>query len=133
MADPILGASACIWRDGKVLLIKRGKPPGEGLWSLPGGKIEAGENAETAAVRELLEETQVIAELVHAMGPFEVWRNGVLIYAITCFAGHYVSGEAVSSSDAADVEWVYPQALEGFELAPNIAQAIAEAAKLLKL
>jgi 8-oxo-dGTP diphosphatase len=133
MADPILGASACIWRDGKVLLIKRGKPPGEGLWSLPGGKIEAGENAETAAVRELYEETQITAKLIQAMGPFEVRRGDAVIYAITCFAGHYVSGEAVASSDAADVAWVYPQALGGFELAPNIAQAIAEAAKLLKL
>ena len=133
MAEPILGASACIWRDGKVLLIKRGKPPGKGLWSLPGGKIELGEDVETAAVRELFEETQVVANLVHAMGPFEVWRDGVLIYSITCFAGHYVSGKAVAGSDAADVAWVYPQALAGFELAPNIAQAIAESAKVLKV
>jgi 8-oxo-dGTP diphosphatase len=133
MADPILGASACIWRGGKVLLIKRGKPPGKGLWSLPGGKIEFGESAEAAAVRELFEETQVTAKLLQAMGPFEVRRGEAVVYKITCFAGLYVSGEAVASSDAADVAWVYPQALGGFELAPNIAQAIAEAAKVLKL
>ena len=133
MAEPILGASACIWRSGKVLLIKRGKPPGKGLWSLPGGKIEFGESAEAAAVRELFEETQVAAKLVQAMGPYEVRRDDTVIYSIICFAGLYVSGEAVAGSDAADVAWVYPQALGGFELAPNIAQAIAEAAKLLKL
>ena len=133
MADPILGASACIWRDGQVLLVKRGKPPGKGLWSLPGGKIESGEQAEAAAARELFEETQVTAKLVEAIGPFEVRRDGALVYSISCFAGLYVSGEAVAGSDAADVAWVYPQALRGFQLAPNIAQAIAEAAKLLKL
>ena len=133
MTEPILGASACIWRGGKVLLIKRGKPPGKGLWSLPGGKIELGEAAEAAAARELFEETQVTAKLIEAIGPFEVRRDEVIIYSITCFAGRYVSGEAVAGSDAADVAWVYPQALGGFELAPNIAQAIAEAAKLLKL
>jgi 8-oxo-dGTP diphosphatase len=133
MTQPILGASACIWQGGKVLLIKRGKPPGKGLWSLPGGKIEPGEEVEAAALRELFEETQVVANLVHAMGPFEVWRDGVLLYSITCFAGHFISGEAVAGSDAADVAWVYPQALTDFELAPNIAQAIAESAKVLKL
>jgi 8-oxo-dGTP diphosphatase len=133
MAEPILGASACVWRDGKVLLIQRGKQPGKGLWSLPGGKVEIGEQVESAAVRELFEETQVVADLAHAMGPFEVWRDGILIYSITCFAGHYVSGEAVAGSDAAEVAWVYPQALGGFELAPNIAQAIAQSAKVLKL
>ena len=133
MAEPILGASACIWRGRQVLLIKRGKPPGKGLWSLPGGKIEIGETAEAAAVRELFEETQVTAKLFQSIGPFEVRRDGVVIYSISCFAGLYVSGEAVASSDAADVAWVYPQGLGAFELAPNIAQAIAEAAKLLKL
>jgi 8-oxo-dGTP diphosphatase len=133
MAQPILGASACIWHDGKVLLIQRGKQPGKGLWSLPGGKIEIGETAESAAARELFEETQVVAKLVQAMGPFEVWRDGILIYSITCFAGLFSSGEAMAGSDAAEVAWVYPQALEGLELAPNIAQAIADATKLLKL
>ena len=133
MAEPILGASACIWRGRQVLLIKRGKPPGKGLWSLPGGKIEFGESAEAAAVRELFEETQVTAKLLHSIGPFEVRRDGAVIYSISSFAGLYVSGEAVASSDASDVAWVYPQALGSFELAPNIAQAIAEAAKLLKL
>ena len=133
MTDPILGASACIWRGGQVLLIKRGKSPGKGLWSLPGGKIETGEMAETAAVRELFEETQVIAKLVQAMGPYEIRRDQAIIYAITCFAGIYVSGKAVASSDAAEVAWVYPQDLNRFELAPNIARAIADAKQLLKL
>lgn len=133
MTRPILGASACIWRGGQLLLIKRGKPPGKGLWSLPGGKIELGEEVEAAAARELFEETQVVAKLVHAMGPFEVKRDGVLIYSITCFAGHYVSGDAVAGSDAAEVAWVYPQDIGASELAPNIAQAIAESAKVLKL
>ena len=133
MTDPILAASACIWRRGQVLLIKRSKPPGKGLWSFPGGKIEPGEMSVDAAARELFEETQVIAKFVQAMGPYEISRDQVVIYAITCFAGLYISGEAVASSDAAEVTWVYPQDLDGFELAPNIAQAIAAAQQLLKL
>ena len=133
MAKLILGASACIWRGGQVLLIKRGKPPGKGLWSLPGGKIELGETALAAARRELFEETQVRADLLHAMGPFEVNHGATVIYAITCFAGLYVSGEAIASSDAAEVAWVYPEALANLKLAPNIMQAIVDAQKLLQL
>ena len=133
MAEVILAASACVWRGAQVLLIKRGKPPGKGLWSLPGGKIETAETAETAAARELFEETQVIAKLVQAMGPYEIRRDQAIIYAITCFAGIYVSGKAVASSDAAEVAWVYPQDLDRIKLAPNIAQAIADAKQLLKL
>ena len=129
----VLSASACIWRDSKVLLIKRGKPPGKGLWSLPGGKIEPGETALEAAKRELFEETQVRANLHHAMGPYEVKRGDAVNYSIICFAGLHVSGEAVASSDAAEVAWIYPQDINGFELAPNIAQAIADAKQLLNL
>ena len=132
MTEPILGASACIWRDGQVLLIKRGKAPGKGLWSLPGGKIEGGETAEAAAARELFEETQVVARFVRAMGPYEIMQDTIVIYSITCFAGLYVSGTAISGSDAAEVAWVYPQQLAALELAPNIAQAIADAQELLK-
>ena len=133
MAELILGASACIWRGGQVLLIKRGKDPGKGLWSLPGGKIEHGETALEAAMRELFEETHVRADLAHAMGPFEIKSGEAVIYAITCFAGHYVSGEAIASSDAAEVAWLYPQALANLKLAPNIMQAIVDAQKLLQL
>ena len=133
MTDPILAASACIWRRGQVLLIKRSKPPGKGLWSFPGGKIEPGEMSIDAAARELFEETQVIAKLVQAMGPYEIRKDEAVIYKITCFAGHYVSGEAVACSDAAEIAWVYPQDLDGLELAPNIAQAIADSQQLLNL
>ena len=131
--QPILAASACIWREGKVLLIKRGKPPGIGLWSLPGGKIETGESAVEAARRELLEETHVNAELLKSIGPYEIKIGGLVRFSITCFAGVYKSGEAVAASDAAEVSWVSLEELAKFELAPNIALAIEDARQALKL
>ncbi len=57
---PRLGASACVWKAGKVLLVQRAKAP-VGLWSLPGGQVEWGETALAAAERELLEETGITA------------------------------------------------------------------------
>ena len=53
----IKAASACVWRGDEVLLVQRASALGKGLWSLPGGKLEAGETLHAAAHRELREET----------------------------------------------------------------------------
>ena len=60
----MLAASIAVFRDGKVLLATRTKPPADRLWSLPGGKVEAGETLEQAALRELDEEVGVTARIV---------------------------------------------------------------------
>ena len=97
---PKLGASACVWKDGKVLLIQRARPP-LGLWSLPGGHVEFGETALAAAQRELLEESGVHADLAEFVGLYEIIRaNPALHYAIACYCGLWTSGEARASSDA---------------------------------
>lgn len=54
-ARPLLGVSVVVWHDDKVLLVKRGRPPRQGWWSLPGGLVEAGEELHAAALRELRE------------------------------------------------------------------------------
>jgi 8-oxo-dGTP diphosphatase len=58
---PKAGASIALFRGDSVLLVERAKPPRAGLWSLPGGHIEPGEEAAVAAVRELFEETGLVA------------------------------------------------------------------------
>jgi len=128
----IKAASACVWRDGAVLLARRGKTLGHGLWSLPGGKLEAGETELAAAHRELLEETGITAELVHQVGAFRI-EAGPVSYLITCFAGHYLTGKAVAASDSDAVAWVTPDQLASYALAPNTATAIHAARQLLKL
>ena len=72
---PLLGASACVWRDGHVLMIQRAKPPVTGQWSLPGGHVEPGEAVIDAAHRELLEETGHEAAEWHELGEFAVDGN----------------------------------------------------------
>jgi 8-oxo-dGTP diphosphatase len=130
---PRLGASACVWKDGRVLLIQRAKPPA-GLWSLPGGHVEFGETALAAAQRELLEESGVTADLTEFVGLYEIIRaNPAMHYAIACYCGLWTSGEARASSDALTVRWVAPAELYHIDFAPNVLEAITRARALLKL
>ena len=130
---PRLGASACVWKDGRVLLIKRAKPPA-GLWSLPGGHVEFGETAVVAAQRELLEESGITADLTKFVGFYEIIRKKPLFhYAIACYCGFWRSGVARASSDALAAAWVSPAEVQGFEFAPNVREAIVRAQVLLKL
>ncbi len=128
----IKAASACVWRGDEVLLIQRGKSLGYGFWSLPGGKMEAGESARDAASRELFEETNVTANLQHLVGEFEVDSADVR-FMISCFTGLYVAGDATAMSDAKAVKWAHWQEIGDFLLAPNIAAAVALARKLISL
>ena len=135
---PILGSSACVWREGKVLLIQRGKEPDKGLWSLPGGKVEMGETVAIAAVREVLEETGVCASMEKLVGIYDVIKHNAdgslqAHYVIACHNGLFISGDAVANSDADAVAWVDPYQLNQMQLAPGIAQTIADAMHILNL
>jgi ADP-ribose pyrophosphatase YjhB (NUDIX family) len=128
---PKLGASACVWKDGKVLLVLRAKPP-LGLWSLPGGRVEFGETAVAAAERELLEESGVTADLTEFVGLYEIIREmPPFHYAIACYGGMWRSGEAQASSDALEARWAAPAELDSLDFAPNVREAIARARTLL--
>lgn len=98
-------------RGREVLLIKRGNPPRQGQWSLPGGRIEWGETSETAALRELVEETGVAAELLGLIDVVdgimtsretgEVTRH----YIMVDYAARWLSGEPVAGDDAIEARF----------------------------
>jgi 8-oxo-dGTP diphosphatase len=133
--QPKLGVSASVWRDGKVLLVERAKPP-KGIWAFPGGHVELGETLEQAAARELHEETGMTARFTGLLGLYDVIRRDEaghvsLHYVIACYLGEAGPEQPIAASDAADVRWVDPDQLGGLALAPNIAAAIAKAKELL--
>ena len=102
-ARPVLAASVAVFRDGTVLLATRTKPPADQLWSLPGGKVEAGETLEAAAKRELLEETGLNATEYHPLREIHIdGRDDAhpVDYLLTVFGAAYAGGEAVASDDA---------------------------------
>jgi 8-oxo-dGTP diphosphatase len=108
---PYLGVSVAVWRDGEVLLVKRGRAPFAGFWSFPGGGVELGERLEEAARREVREETGIEivilrqidrAEIVLRDGDGRIERHYVLIV----FAGRLTGGEIVAGDDAAEARFV---------------------------
>ncbi len=120
---PILAASAVVFRGKEVLLVKRGNALGQGLWSLPGGKVEFGETAEAAAAREVEEEAGVNIQIQSLVGLFDIITADVH-YAIACFAATYVSGELRAGSDAAEAVFVKVEALSQLRLAPHTIEAV---------
>ncbi len=99
-------------RLGRVLLVRRGRPPAAGEWTLPGGHVEEGESPEAAAVRELREETAIDGRVVAPLGVVEIAREGVR-YSIHEFLVTPTSdGPARASDDAADVRWAHREELE---------------------
>jgi ADP-ribose pyrophosphatase YjhB (NUDIX family) len=128
--------SACVWRDGKVLLVERGKEPWKGKWSLPGGRLEFGETVREAAQRELAEETGIEATLVKLVDVEDaIMRdaNGDAMahYAIVCFTGHWRRGEAEARDDVRRVRWAELDTLDRLDLTPGTAAHIRQAWQLL--
>jgi 8-oxo-dGTP diphosphatase len=133
---PRIGVSACVWRDGKVLLVERGKEPWKGKWSLPGGSLEFGETVREAARRELEEETGIEADLVKLVDVDDaIMRDekGGLIahYSIVCFTGHWRRGEAEARDDVSRVQWAEPDMLDRLDMTPGTAAYIRQAWQLL--
>lgn len=127
----ILAASAVVWREGKVLLVRRGQAPGKNFWSLPGGKIEHGEAPEAAASREVREETGILPEILGLIGVFTVSARDVE-YQISCFAGLANDGEIAAGDDAAEARWAGISELAKFNLAPNTLEAIQRSKHFIK-
>ena len=74
MSQPRVAVGAIVIRDDALLLVQRGKSPGLGQWSVPGGIVEAGETVRAALVREVLEETGIVVEI----GEFAGWVERIL-------------------------------------------------------
>ncbi len=135
---PLIGIGIIVLRGEEVLLIKRGKPPAQNAWSLPGGGQEIGETAEAAARRELLEETGLsvgkltliahVDSIHHDANGFVQWH-----YTILDFAARYVRGEIAAGDDVIDIAWVHPKDFDAYDLWFEARRVIGMAISKLRL
>ncbi len=136
-ARPIVGVGVIVLKADSVLLVRRGKPPNVGSWTLPGGAQEVGETAEEAGRRELLEETGVTVGELHFAAQVDNIRRDALgrvqfHYTILDFAGRWESGEPVPASDVSEAVWAPLDRLDQFHLWHEAYRVIAIAREITR-
>lgn len=126
---PQLGVGAIVIWQGRLLLVRRGRPPGQGLWALPGGRVRAGEPMRVALEREILEETGLSIEAGELAWQFEyIERDEDRVlrfhYVVLDFLARYIEGEVVAGDDADDVAWVGFADLPALSLHPETSRLL---------
>jgi len=127
--QPLVGVGAIIIENSRVVLVKRGHPPLQDRWSIPGGVLEVGELVREAAVREAAEETGLTVEPGELLGVFDrVLRdaNGRVQYhyVLVDFLCRRVSGEIAAAGDAAAARWFTREELPAMNLSEDTLQVI---------
>jgi len=134
---PLAGVGAVVWDGERVLLERRGQPPAQGIWSLPGGLVELGETAAQAVAREVREECGIEVEVGDVLGVFDpIFRDpdGRIRYhyVVVDFLVYYRGGELRAGDDAADARWVTPEELAGYALSPAATEMIGRALERIR-
>jgi 8-oxo-dGTP diphosphatase len=129
---PFLAVSAAIMRNGQVLVARRARPPAEGLFTLPGGGVEAGETLKEAIMREVREEIALTIEPIALIGHRDVIvreEDGRIEhhFVILAFAARWVAGEPRPNEEIAEFRWVRPSELGMLATTEGLAEIVAAA------
>ena len=128
---PVVGVGGVLIRDGKVLLIRRGKPPLYGRWVVPGGTVELGESLEQALVREMREETGLEVVPLEVLTVFDrIERDGDRVlyhYVIVDYLCRWLGGETRAASDALEAAWAALDDLPRYDLPQKALEVVQDA------
>jgi 8-oxo-dGTP diphosphatase len=133
---PIIGVGGVIISDGRVLLVRRGGPPLQGQWSIPGGILEVGETLIEGVQRELAEETGIdvrVRTLIEVFERIDRDASGKVQYhfVVLDYLCEPVRGIARAGSDVSEVAWAAPSELEKYSLTETAGRVIRKAFELL--
>jgi ADP-ribose pyrophosphatase YjhB (NUDIX family) len=131
-ATPLVGVGAVVLDGDRVLLVRRGRAPAEGRWSLPGGLVDVGEPLEAAVCREVAEEcglTVAVHGLVGAVDRIVRDDDGRVRYhyVLLDYLATPTAGRAQAGSDALAVRWCEPAALGGLDVTEGIESMVRRA------
>jgi ADP-ribose pyrophosphatase YjhB (NUDIX family) len=129
---PRVGVGAVVLHEGCVLLVKRGRPPGVGRWSLPGGLVELGENTAEAARREVAEECGIDVRVAAMAGMAErIIRDESgrvrYHYVLIDYLAYPESDAICAGTDAAEVRWVPAEHLHSLDVTEGLSDMIRRA------
>lgn len=136
-SSPIIGVGGILFQQDRVLLVRRGREPGLGQWSIPGGVVNTGETLKEAVVREVFEETHLEVEVLALAKVLErIFRDPegrvAYHYVLVDFLCRCRGGELKSDSDAQDARFVPLKDLPSYEVAAVTLEVIQQAAWMEK-
>ena len=132
---PFLAVSAAIVRNRRILIVQRAQAPSRGVYTLPGGVVEAGETLVEAVAREVLEETGLTVVPHTLLGHREVILRDAegrveRHFVILPFAARYTGGEPVVNDELVGSHWFEPSELERLQTTEGLADIVAAAFRL---
>jgi 8-oxo-dGTP diphosphatase len=112
---------------GRIVVVRRGHAPSEGLWSLPGGRVEPGETLVEAVKREVREETGLDVEVHQMVGRIDI-AHGAVVYDVSDFAAtvHGTPSALVCGDDAVDARWVTRRELAELHTSPGLLDTLQQ-------
>jgi 8-oxo-dGTP diphosphatase len=121
---PRVAVGAVVIEEGKILLVKRDKAPQKGKWAIPGGSVNTGETLQTAAEREIREETGLRIEAKEPVHTFDLIEKDVegkvlFHYVIVDLFADYVSGNIRPSDDVSDAGWFGPEGIKNIDISAS--------------
>ena len=130
---PVVAVGAIIWKDYRFLLIRRGRPPRQGGWSIPGGRQEAGETVHQAVHREIREEAGIEIDILGVAAVVDlIDREGDTLnhhYTVIDMLAEWRAGEARAGDDATETAWVGLDEIDAYDLPELQVEVITDASR----
>lgn len=128
---PRVAVGAVVFKENKILLVRRGCAPSKGLWAIPGGSMELGETLQAAAEREIFEETGILIRAGEPVFTFDVIDRDDkgrirFHYVIVDMTAEYIGGTLQPGDDAAEARWVSAPALADLNVSSRTRKLLKE-------